>query len=863
MSIIKFYFKILITFLGIGGLTPTFCQEKGLSNFKSHIVIKGETPYSISKKYNISIETLQDLNPDFNKIIKIGQSIKVPINDEELTNTLKKSSSINIEKEEPYINNKTKKIKSSLFEKGLFYGFNNNSEFQLSFPPGVYSDKEKIKIVITNNTILNYKVFTIDNNGAKQHFSDTILISKPTVLKINHIDSLGNEKCYVGSYIVGVRHEIPIVAIYVNQDQFFNENGIYSGYSKLDPVTKEILTIGNAWRKKPIPSFAQFYFYEKLIDELPLDIKTYGGMTLGWKEKSLQLSARKEKYGRGKIKVKLFESIPMDKFQHVVLRTSGNDQNKTRIKDMSISQVGDDISLNTKASRAVVLYINGRYWGIHNLREKVNKDYFKYRYGWKTSEFTEVQGSGRRNKKYKSVVNYSMKNYNDSSFIPEIYNRIDIDNFFNFHIFQTYISNPDCKGNIRFFKHQNSNWKWVIYDTDLGCGHNFINRNFIKDKTFPEKRYWYNPRFATDLLNSTLKNEQLKEKFIIQYCYLLSTYLNKQNFQVKFLKNRLNIENEIPLHFKRRNHLYKENIYSYNKRLKSILNYFEKRDKTIHNHLKKVFDLEELYKVSIDQNIETFNGITINQSSVSTNKINGYFFENYFPKVKIKATNHEYFFLKWNDGDKSPVRKINKYDTNLIAIFNRVDTSKLYEKIYLDKYYVKGDGENPLYFISLVNKSKYDVSLNNFKLYEDVNSKNFTIFNEILNPGEYIILTNNISQFRKKSKNDSVKILPIQIGNNYPYSVSFVLLDNNGSLVDKLQITIPDSNLVISNHYLFSKNNFNQLLSTDLKSKKLKNLSFDYFVANKYDIKSYYQIVVLILLLFFCFFAFLYFKNLI
>jgi len=162
-----------------------------------------------------------------------------------------------------------------------------------------------------------------------------------------------------------------------------------------------------------------------------------------------------------------------------------------------------------------------------------------------------------------------------------------------------------------------------------------------------------------------------------------------------------------------------------------------------------------------------------------------------------------------------------------------------------------------------VNKSKYDVSLNNFKLYEDVNATNYTFFNEILKPGDNIILTNNISLMQKKSKNDSIKISPIQLGNNYPYNVSFVLLDKNGSLVDKLKIISPDIDLVTSNHYLFSKNNRNQILSTDLKSKQLKNLSFVYFVANKYDIKSFYQILVLIVLLFFSFFTFLYSNYLI
>jgi len=344
MSVKIFYCKILLVVLVLVGAIPSLCQQNSSSDFKFHIVSKGETAYSISRKYNISLDKLHELNPNYEEVIKIGQSLKIPIESPIQYNNATTSPTLITEKSRGNFNAKTKKISESLFNNQFFYGFNDTSEFKLSVPPGVYSNNQEINVVVSKEGGGSYVIYTIDKDGAKKHFADTILISKSTVLKINSRDSLGKEKCYIGSYIIGVNHELPIVAIYVNHDQFFTEKGIYNGYTKIDSITEEILTIGNAWRKKPIPSFAQFYFQNKLIDELSLDVKTYGGMTLGWKEKSLQLSARKEKYGRGKIKVKLFESLPMDEFQHVVLRTSGNDQNKTRLLDMSISQVGEDIA---------------------------------------------------------------------------------------------------------------------------------------------------------------------------------------------------------------------------------------------------------------------------------------------------------------------------------------------------------------------------------------------------------------------------------------------------------------------------------------------------------------------------------------
>ena len=78
MSIKKFYYKILLIIFLVGFRTPLLGQQNTTRNFKSHIVSKGDTPYSISKKYNTSIDELQKLNPNYNGIILIGQSIKVP-----------------------------------------------------------------------------------------------------------------------------------------------------------------------------------------------------------------------------------------------------------------------------------------------------------------------------------------------------------------------------------------------------------------------------------------------------------------------------------------------------------------------------------------------------------------------------------------------------------------------------------------------------------------------------------------------------------------------------------------------------------------------------------------------------------------
>ncbi|MBI5539961.1 MAG: LysM peptidoglycan-binding domain-containing protein [Bacteroidia bacterium] len=55
------------------------------TSFKTHTVSKGETLYSISKKYSVSIADLNKYNPEVSNGLQIGQAIKIPIKSEVLS----------------------------------------------------------------------------------------------------------------------------------------------------------------------------------------------------------------------------------------------------------------------------------------------------------------------------------------------------------------------------------------------------------------------------------------------------------------------------------------------------------------------------------------------------------------------------------------------------------------------------------------------------------------------------------------------------------------------------------------------------------------------------------------------------------
>ncbi|MDB4425104.1 CotH kinase family protein, partial [Akkermansiaceae bacterium] len=124
--------------------------------------------------------------------------------------------------------------------------------------------------------------------------------------------------------------------------------------------------------------------------------------------KSFAVFARR-KYGFGKIRYQLFPDQDVHDFETFVLRQSGNDNQSTHLtyprseirafgpaksygsyfvngnftlfRDAMLGSLGKELGLDTQSYRPAVVYLNGKYWGIYNIREKLNEHYLESHFG--------------------------------------------------------------------------------------------------------------------------------------------------------------------------------------------------------------------------------------------------------------------------------------------------------------------------------------------------------------------------------------------------------------------------------------------------------------------------------------------------
>ena len=119
----------------------------------------------------------------------------------------------------------------------------------------------------------------------------------------------------------------------------------------------------------------QNYMKMEKVFKIPCGLKLFGGSTRGLTKKSFALKFRK-KYGEANLKYQVFDNRDYSVFDTLILRSGSQDIEFATIRDILMTSLVDGVTnLSVQAYKSVILYINGNYWGIYNIREKVDDDY--------------------------------------------------------------------------------------------------------------------------------------------------------------------------------------------------------------------------------------------------------------------------------------------------------------------------------------------------------------------------------------------------------------------------------------------------------------------------------------------------------
>ena len=496
-----------------------------------------------------------------------------------------------------------------------------------------------------------------------------------------------------------------LATLFVTTDplsMFSPDSGLYmkgNGASGMDPQKG-----ANFWSNRELPVYVEMF--EPGSPKTPAfgvmgDYKITGQYSRAKEKKSFAITMREE-YGNKRLKYQLFPDHPeLKKFKAFSVRNFGNNCGNDYVRDRLGTQMTEGLGVDYQRGRYVVVYYNGQYYGLHDLRERNNEYYYETKYGYDpddidllatTSSGTDEASAGS-SEDYKAMLSWLQSNEltSDANY-QKIADQVDIDNYMNYMQAEMFLNNGDWPhNNMKKWRvaSQKGKWRWFMYDVDFGFGvsYNTQNGNVFSYVTNANGTNgmggmnfgdWGGGNMGdfgggnfgggqmgggqvapapgdgsisahTILMIRLLGNEGFKKAFINRYCVLLS-----MNFSAERLLKQIDaLQSQVQSEMNRDIEFWKFEANSFSSNLETIKSFAQTRQQTIMNEMKTYFNLGETAQVTLSsQGSGTIkvHGLALDQSSLAIN---------FFKDVSVTVTAEPKsggVFSGWSDGSTEATR---------------------------------------------------------------------------------------------------------------------------------------------------------------------------------------------------------------
>jgi len=205
--------------------------------------------------------------------------------------------------------------------------------------------------------------------------------------------AITNSGAYSNLMDTALRGNIPTVSLAVSDSEFFGDGGIYTNSE-------------NSGRAAEVPISVE-YFTPTADEQFQIDagVRIHGGNARSHPKKPLRLYFRRD-YGEAKLRYPLYPGSPVEEFDQLILRGGGHDSwslaadfgrtnndlppHGTIMRDQFLRRSEVEMGILSPRGKYVHVYINGTYWGVYDLHERANEDFFADHGGGEPEDYDVV-----------------------------------------------------------------------------------------------------------------------------------------------------------------------------------------------------------------------------------------------------------------------------------------------------------------------------------------------------------------------------------------------------------------------------------------------------------------------------------------
>lgn len=595
---------------------------------------------------------------------------------------------------------------------------------------------------------------------ASSLYIDSTTVIRASIFQPNHF-TLGS---FSNTYVYNSDHEIDVMLLVTDPVNFFDEEyGIYVLGEEGTYDTDSPYWGANFWEDWERPIHAAYYKAgsNDIAIEFNAGVKIYGGYSRGQNEqRSLAFYARK-KYGVSKFKYPFFDNLPYEEFETFVLRNSGQDWLISSIKDAALTSLMDGSGLDYIAFQPVATYLNGEYWGMYNIREKTNEHFLASKHGLDPDEITILESNNEvvqgDNEEYTELLAY-VENTDlsiDENF-DYVEEQVDLANYLVYQVTQIYINNSDWPvHNIKYWKHPNGKWKWILFDLDFGFGPWWQTNSFWENALFraldPEEDHYPNPAWSTMLFRQMTENLGFRNQFINRYADELNTRFLPENVISHFNELSNNIQSEVDDHYTRWDAFSIDQEYY----VSEMNDWAEARPSRAKEHIMEQFDLPAMHQLTIDNADVTQGLVELNNNlRIQTSTWSGDYFET-VPVILKAIPELGFTFSHWSGASTSsePIISID-LESYTLVVPHFMETTVV-SLVINEINYNSSEDHDADDWIELYNPNDEVVDISNWQIKDelDVNSFTFPVSTSIAGKG-YLVIAKDVEEFESVFPND-------------------------------------------------------------------------------------------------------------
>ena len=515
-------------------------------------------------------------------------------------------------------------------EPGKVFNGNKTFNLQLSLPEGS-----------PEGTEIRYTTNGSEPTASSAKCTADIPITKSTSIRAKlFCNGWLSPRSTVQSYIFHDRSmTIPVISI-VTDNSYLNDKkiGIFAnnyGHEKYQQVD---------WRR---PLNIELFDAEGEPSQLNqlCETRITGAWSREAARKSMGIYCHK-RFGKKNMEYEFFpDQCPgLTNYKSIVLRNSGNDRDYTYMRDAVCQRaMAEHADIDWQAWRPAVIYINGNYWCLLNIRERANENNILTHYDG--LEDIDLIENGELKEGTKENYDAFTAFFNEHGHTLDEYAELmDWEEYIRITTMNLYFNNLDYPGNNNVMwrpRAEGGKWRWIAKDLDYTLGL-YTNGGAGGSGGYDHQiiAQWYNPddyslhqgaNFsitwdATRLFRRLMEDADFAREFIDRFSIYMGDFLNEKSVRAIWDPMYAMIKDE----WKRHRSVVYDNPWwpIFDDEQRYARNWLSKRTNEMYKQLGKQYDLGAPIPMTVNQDLEDASALDVTFNGVPLTKgvFNGKFF---------------------------------------------------------------------------------------------------------------------------------------------------------------------------------------------------------------------------------------------